>query len=103
MLLSSEKFLNYLQIKYKHDFDAVIPDRDLEDLFTQLSQYVNTEVYVKLLSFIDMIEFENFQRYLFVSVRKHYDETYDSTDIENIKCDVLLQVLCLACIQYYFL
>ena len=103
MLLSSEKFMDYLQIKYKQNFDAVIPDKDLEDLFAKLSQYVNTEVYVKLLSFIDMNEFENFQRFLFTNIRKYYDESYDSTDIENIKADILLQVFCLACLQYYFL
>lgn len=103
MILPSEKFQHYLQLKYKENFDAVVPDSDMEDLFVALSEYVNTDIYVKLLSFIDMIEFENFQRFLFVSIRNHYDQTYATQDIESIKNDVLLQVFCLVSIQYYFL
>lgn len=103
VLLSSEKFQNYLQIKYKQDFNAVVPEKDLEDLFASLSDYVNITIYIKLLSYIDMIEFENFQRFLFVCIRNHYDEEYSSYDIENIKEDIVLQVLCLICLQYYFL
>lgn len=103
MLLSNEKFQEYLQIKYEHDFDLVVPDRDLQELFKPLSGYINTDIYVKLLSFIDMWDFDNFQRFLFVCIRNFYDEQYAHTDIENIKEHVLLQIFCLVCLQYYFL
>lgn len=102
--LASHKFGEYLEQKYKCDFNHIPMDTDITELFSNISLYVNIEVYVKLLSYIDMIEFENFQRYFCISLRKYGNGEFDDIDdIETIKDDTILQFLCIICLQYYFL
>jgi hypothetical protein len=102
--LASHKFGEYLEQKYKCDFNQVPMDSDIKDLFSYITPYINIDIYVKLLSYIDMIEFENFQRYFCISLKKYGNgELEEIDDIENIKDDVILQLLCIICLQYYFL
>jgi len=103
MILSCQQFQEHLEKKYKYDFDLIPIDDDLQDLFQDISSYLKTDIYVKLLSFIDMLDFDNFQRFFFISMRKFYVDDYNNLDIENIKDDIVLQLLCLICLQYYFL
>ena len=103
MLLSSENFRRCLQTKFEQDFDHVTIDPDMQELLGKIASHIDVDVYVKLLSLIDLWDFENFQRYLFVSIRMYYDNDYRVTDIENIKDHKLLQIFCIVCLQHYFL
>jgi hypothetical protein len=103
MLLSNEKFREYLFVRFDDDFESVVPDKDVCDLFADVSKYIDTDIYTKLLSFVDLYDYNNFQRFFFVSIRNHFDKDYVSCSLENIKTDPSLQVICLVCLQYYFL
>ena len=103
-VLDSHKFSEHLIQKYKCDLEQIPMDLDIADLFCNISEHIHIDVYVKLLSYIDMIEFENFQRFFCISLRKYGNgKLPDIEDIENIKDDVILQFLCIICLQYYFL
>lgn len=102
MLLPSNVFEEQLERKYKQDLSLVPIDNDIADVFQQIKDYIDIDVYIRLLSYIDMWDFDNFQRFFCVSLRKYYDENIEITDIESIRSDIILQVLCIVCIQYYF-
>jgi hypothetical protein len=102
MILPSINFKEHLEKKYKQDFDLIPIDSDLQLLFDNIKNYVNIDIYVKLLSFIDMWDYDNFQRFFSIALRKFYDEEIECNDIEKITDNTLLQILCIICLQYYF-
>jgi hypothetical protein len=103
MLLSNEKFKLCLETKYGQDFDQVEPEKEIIDMFHKIAKHIDVDIYIRLLSYIDLWDYENFQRFFYVSIRNHYNQEYNTPDIESIKHDLLLQILCLVCLQYYFL
>jgi len=108
-LLSSKHFQEQMEMRYDSDFSTIKKDQELVDLFHKVEEFVDTDLYVKVLSHIDMFDYDNFQRFFFTSLRKHYDkegtdDSFDDADfMELIKGDALMQTLCISCIQYYFL
>jgi hypothetical protein len=102
-MLSNDTFAILLEKRFKQQFDIIPKDNDLKDLFNEIEKYTNVDIYIKLLSYIDMWDFDNFQRYFLICLRKYCSDEYISADIENIKYDMKLQILCIICLQHYFL
>lgn len=103
MFLSGEDFRHHVQNKYKQEFDVIGTDGDFDSLFEQVDEFVDTKIYVQLLSFLDMMDFDNFQRFFTVCVRRFLNWDVQSLEIDIIKGDIFLQLLCIICLQYYFL
>jgi hypothetical protein len=104
MLFGSDKFVTILEQKYKMDFNVLPVDDDLKHIFSLLEHYADTDVYVKLLSYIDMYDYDNFQRFFTICLNKYTDLVYeDVINLETIKDDICLQTMCVACMQYYFM
>ena len=102
MILTNQIFKEHLEKKYKTSFDVIPVDEDLCLLFNRIRSYINVDIYIKLLSFIDMWDYDNFQRFFFISLKHISNDSLFCNDIENIKDDTLLQLLCIICLQYYF-
>jgi hypothetical protein len=100
--MSSRVFQDHLERKFKQDFHEIQIDEDLFDIFSHTRQYICIDTYIKLLSLIDMIDFENFQRYFNIVIRKYVDEDHNYVSLYDLKSQPLLQLLCIFCIQYYF-
>jgi hypothetical protein len=103
MLLSNTKLTNHIRQKYQHNFTGTTQDNDFKSLFTEISQYIDISVYVELLAFIDMMDYENFQRFICVCLRRYMDANIHEFCIEDIKGNPEMQLVCIICMQYYFL
>lgn len=103
MFVPSIIFREHLEHKYKNCFSQIPIDDDIKDLFNALSDYIDVNVYAQLLSFIDMWDFHNFERYFSVVLSKYHSPNVMITDITMIHDNPLLQVFCILCLQYYFL
>lgn len=103
VLLSTTVFKEQMNKKYNQNFDVIPVDEDLSDLLVSIKHYLDIDVYVKLLSYIDMIEYYNFQRFFLIAIRNFYSTSVELNDIENIKDDLVLQLMFIICLQYYFL
>lgn len=108
MISPTKAFKAHLERRYSQTFDDIPIDQDILDLFDQIADYVDIEVYVRLLSFIDMTDFDNFQRFFFVCLRKYCEgNSFDEEralcmDIEMIKGNKEMQIMCLSALQYVF-
>lgn len=102
MLLHSFKFKKHLEKKFSEDFNSIDIDQDINDLFADVNDFIDVDTHVKLLSMIDMIDFDNFQRFFYICLRHCKNSTVVSQDIEHIRGNLILQFLCLICIEFYF-
>lgn len=103
MLLSGPKFQSIIENRFKINFDDIEPIPSVDDIFQDLSPWIDTNVYVKLLSFVDMPQFI---RFVSTCLAKYFAEEFGDLAQTN-SLDILhgnprLQLICIACIQYYF-
>jgi hypothetical protein len=105
MLLSGPKFQSIIENRFKINLDEVEPLQHVRDLFQDLSPWIDTNVYVKLLSFA---ESPQFVRYVTTCLAKYFPEEFHGISRSQTQTmDILignprLQLICIACIQYYF-
>jgi hypothetical protein len=106
MLLSGSKFQSVVENRFKINLDEIEPLQHVSTLFQDLSPWIDTNVYVKLLSFA---ESPQFVRFVTTCLAKYFPEEF--SDVRNSAhtqtLDILhgnprLQLICIACIQYYF-
>jgi len=103
MLLSGPKFQSIIENRFKINLDDVEPLPGVDVLFQDLSPWIDTNVYVKLLSYAELPQFT---RFVSTCLAKYFAEEFDDTTQSNT-LDILLgnprlQLICIACIQYYF-
>lgn len=101
LLLPSDKFQTVLENRFKQRFEEIEPMTEVEECFNLLDAWIDTDVYIKLLSMIDPPDFVGFQRFFSTCLRKHFDK--DCKAVEDIKDHIKLQVICIACLQHYFM
>ncbi len=102
-MLSHDIFCALIEKRYKTSLHLIPKDDDIQELFENISRSVNVDIYIQLLSYIDMWDFDNFQRYFLICLRQYFGDKYEFVDIESIRDNIDLQLLCLICMQHYFL
>ena len=104
VILSNTGFENHLERRYKMPLEAFSSDAtDVHTpLFSDVSNYVNVDVYVKLLASLEPSVINNFARFFTMSLRKHMGVIHETRDLEFVKESMELQVLLMLCLQYYF-
>lgn len=103
MLLSGPKFQSIIENRFKINLDEIEPMPGVDDLFQELSPWIDTNVYVKLLSFAELPQFI---RFVSTCLAKYFADEFSEIAHAN-SLDILhgnprLQLICIACIQYYF-
>lgn len=101
MLLSGSKFQTIVENRFKVNLDDIEPLQHVCDLFQDLSPWIDTNVYVKLLSFV---ESPQFVRFVTTCLAKYFPGEFSSgmKTLNMLHGNPRLQLICIACIQYYF-
>lgn len=101
-IMSNTSFENHLERKFK-GAPPVDNDNDHSLLFTTVSEFINVDVYVKLLASLEATSVQSFARFFLICLRKHTDRLPPcKVDLAFVKDDLELQVLMMLCLQYYF-
>jgi hypothetical protein len=105
MLLSGSKFQSIVENRYKISLDDIEPLHHVSNLFEDLSPWIDTNVYVKLLSFA---ESPQFVRFVTTCLAKYFPDEFGNVatcaqqTLDMLHGNPRLQLVCIACIQYYF-
>jgi len=100
LLLSSDKFQTILENRFKQRFEEIDPIPEFDEYFCLVDSYIDASVYIKLLSMIDMQDMQGFMRFFRTSMLRHFSK--DVQELDAIKDDIILQTICIACMQHYF-
>jgi hypothetical protein len=100
LLLSSDKFQTILENRFKQRFEEIDAVPGFEECFCLVDPYIDASVYTKLLSMVDVADMQGFVRFFRTCMLKHFSK--DVRELEGIKDDVVLQTMCIACMQHYF-
>ncbi len=100
LLLSSDKFQTILENRFKQRFEEIDASPEFDECFCLVDSYIDACVYTKLLSMIDMQDMQGFVRFFRTCMLKHLSK--DVQDLHAIKDDIVLQTMCIACMQHYF-
>lgn len=103
MLLSGIKFQSILETRLKINFDDIESDSAVDDIFRDLSPWIDTNMYEKLLSYVDT---QPFVRFMCTCLNKYFGDEFkhinETNTLDMLHGDPRLQLICIACIQYYF-
>jgi hypothetical protein len=109
MYISSEKLEEHLCYKYSDNFTKVEVEEDLKDMFNVAEQFIDVSIYLRLLSLIDIIEYDNFKTFFHTCLINYVEDFVEHSkqntpfDLHQIQNNAFLQLLCILCMQYYFL
>lgn len=102
MLLSGIKFQSILEKRFKISFDEIDSIPAVNDIFRDLSPWIDTNLYEKLLSYVDT---QQFIRFMCTCLNKYFGDEFKhsaTNTLDMLHGDPRLQLICIACIQYYF-
>lgn len=101
MLLSGTKFQSILETRFKINFNEIEPEPAMNDMFRDLSPWIDTILYEKLLSYVDTPQFV---RFMCTCLNKYFGDEFKHVEntLDMLQGDPRLQLICIACIQYYF-
>jgi hypothetical protein len=105
MFLTAQQFQVQLEQRFHCDFNMISPDPEVEIMFATIAKLVDVVVYTKLLSILDETEQAGFVAFFTNCLRKYifYDpKVVPSRLEENLYQSTESQLMCLACLQYYF-
>lgn len=95
--LASDRFRSMLAPKFSH----ATPQREgLEECFETVSEWLDTAIYANVLSSLDQVDYDKFMRFFTSQARLHFNKKI--IGLRDIIGNAKMQVVCIACMQYYF-
>ena len=99
-IMNNDQFQRIIENKYEIKFELVAKDKTVHEMFTPLNRLANIDTYVRLLSYLDDMDVNNFKRFFNICMKSNFPEyTYSYDSMRN---NIVCQLLCVLCMQYYF-